>query len=242
MRLRLIFLVGILTAVLILICMSTVNGSPSPKKRGGSSGSKSKGSSSSSGSSGSRTSWFGGKKKGSSSGKSPGSTGYKPSKSGISKKSFSNGKKWKKALAFGAGAYIGAKVIKKIGKAFKPKIFFFGGRDYDFDEWRGFSRIDGWLCRSDRDCEWMDRNLGCDDREFSINVVNAPWPWKAELVGRCGCEDGYWFDRDNGSCNQYDAGLIGKIAGWLIGVIVVVVIVGLCLCCCCVFFVMKMLR
>ena len=114
MRLRLIFLVGILTAVLILICMSTVNGSPSPKKRGGSSGSKSKGSSSSSGSSGSRTSWFGGKKKGSSSGKSPGSTGYKPSKSGISKKSFSNGKKWKKALAFGAGAYIGAKVIKKV--------------------------------------------------------------------------------------------------------------------------------
>jgi len=88
----------------------------------------------------------------------------------------------------------------------------------------------------------MDRNLGCDDREFSINLVNAPWPWKAELVGRCGCEDGYWFDRDNGSCNQYDAGLIGKIAGWLIGVIVVVVIVGLCLCCCCVFFVMKMLR
>ena len=114
MRLRLIFLVGILTAVLILICSSTVNGSPSPKKRGGSSGSKSKGSSSSSGSSGSRTPWFGGKKKGSSSGKSPGSTGYKPSKSGISKKSFSNGKKWKKALAFGAGAYIGAKVIKKV--------------------------------------------------------------------------------------------------------------------------------
>ena len=61
----------------------------------------------------------------------------------------------------------------QIGKAFKPKIFFFGGRDYDFDEWRGFSKIDGWLCRSDRDCEWMDRNLGCDDREFSINVVNV---------------------------------------------------------------------
>ena len=121
MRLRLIFLVGVLTASVILLCTSTVKGSPSPKKRGGSSGSKSSGKSSSSGSSsGTRTSWFGGKKTGSSSGKSPGSFGggYKPSKSGISKKSFSNGKKWKKALAFGAGAYIGAKVLKKVNISF----------------------------------------------------------------------------------------------------------------------------
>ena len=125
MRPRLIFLVGILTASVILLCTSTVKGSPSPKKRGGSSGSKPSGSSSSSGSrSGTRTSWFGGKKTSSSSGKSPGSFGggYKPSKSGISKKSFSNGKKWKKALAFGAGAYIGAKVLKKVNISFALSI------------------------------------------------------------------------------------------------------------------------
>lgn len=240
-----ILFVGLITVTTILLCTSTVNGSPSPKKRGGSSGSSGS-KSSSSGTSGSRpsSSWFGGSKKKSSFGKSPGSFGggYKPSKSGISKKSFSNGKKWKKALAFGAGAYIGAKVLKKIGKAFKPKIFHFGGRDYDYNQWYGYSRIDGWVCRNDRDCEWIDQNLGCDDREFSINLINAPWPWKAELVGRCSCEDGFFFDQNNGSCNRFDEGLFRAIAGWLIGVIVVVVLVGLCLCCCCVFCVIKMLR
>merc|ERR1712113_6185 len=71
---------------------------------------------------------------------------------------------------------------KKVATAFKPRIFYFGGRDYDYNDWYGYSRIDGWVCRSDRDCEWIDQNLGCDDREFSINLVNAPWPWKVSLL------------------------------------------------------------
>ena len=45
--------------------------------------------------------------------------------------------------------------------------------NYNYNQWYGYSRIDGWLCRSDRDCEWIDQNLGCDDREFSVNVVNV---------------------------------------------------------------------
>ena len=111
MRINLIFLVGVIsiTAILLFTFIQDAQGSPSPKKRKGSSSSGS----SSSGSSSTR--WAGSKSSSSSGGKKWfGGGGYKPSKSGISKKSFSSGKKWKKALAFGAGAYIGAKVLKKV--------------------------------------------------------------------------------------------------------------------------------
>ena len=117
MRISLILLVGAfaVTAILLFSSIQDVKGSPSPKKRkGGSSGSSSSGSRAS-------TSWSGSKPKSSKPKSSSGgffgskkSKGYKPSKKGISKKSFSSGKKWKKALAFGAGVYIGAKVLKKV--------------------------------------------------------------------------------------------------------------------------------
>ena len=59
----------------------------------------------------------------------------------------------------------------QIKKSFKP--FRFGGRDYDYDEWDQYARIDGWVCRNDRDCSWLDPRLGCNDYEFSINLINV---------------------------------------------------------------------
>ena len=35
----------------------------------------------------------------------------------------------------------------QIKKSCKP--FRFGGRDYDYDEWDQYDRIDGWVCRND---------------------------------------------------------------------------------------------
>jgi len=237
MRVILILLLSalVVAGILLLTSVQEVNGSPSPKKRKGSSSSSSSSSSSasspsrpSSSSSGgskskSRGSFFGGGKK------------YKPKDSKVSKKSFAK-KHWKKALAFGAGAYVGYKVAKLIKKGFKPNLFSFGGRNYDFDEWDRYARIDGWVCRNDRDCTWMDPNLGCDDRKFAITLINAPWPWKTELRGRCACEDGYFFD--NGSCESSNLGLAG-LALWIIAVIVVAIIAGCCCCCCCVCYFMK---
>ena len=60
---------------------------------------------------------------------------------------------------------------------FKPSVFYYGNYDYDhpytFDDWNRNAQLDGWVCRSDRDCEWIDPFLGCDDREFQLNRVQV---------------------------------------------------------------------
>ena len=50
--------------------------------------------------------------------------------------------------------------------------------DYDnnvnfFEEWDRNAQIDGWVCRADVDCEWIDVNLGCDDYEFNIKDIQV---------------------------------------------------------------------
>ena len=54
-------------------------------------------------------------------------------------------------------------------------MFYYRGYDYDnpytFDEWNRNAQIDGWVCRSDLDCEWIDPDLGCDDRQFELSSV-----------------------------------------------------------------------
>ena len=64
---------------------------------------------------------------------------------------------------------------------------------------------------------------------MSIPHINfkGDWPWKADLKGRCSCENGFWFDQTTGSCT-------GGMAGWLVGVIVVAVLIGVFCCCFCV--------
>ena len=44
---------------------------------------------------------------------------------------------------------------------------------YTFDAWDRNARIDGWVCRTDRDCQWIDPNLECDDRQFTIGQVRV---------------------------------------------------------------------
>ena len=106
----------IVTVVLLLSDITGIKGNPSPKKRKPSSSSTSDSSSNArpaSGSSGSRynpTNW-----------KNPiKSKPHKP-KSSISKKPFSK-KNFKKALAFGAGAYISYKISKKVSKKVRRYI------------------------------------------------------------------------------------------------------------------------
>jgi len=139
-------------------------------------------------------------------------------------------KNWKKAVAFGAGAYVGHKVAKNVHKLFRPNIFDYNGVQYDFDTWDRNARVDGWVCRSDNDCNWLDPQLECDDREFTITEIKGVWPWKAELRGRCACRDNFVFDSENGTCNN-----IGW-ATWilvLLGVFLIFVIIGVAVCCCC---------
>ena len=59
-------------------------------------------------------------------------------------------------------------MIFQIKKKFTKGIFKFTGVDYDFDDWDRNAQIDGWVCRNDADCTWIDENLGCDDRDFNL--------------------------------------------------------------------------
>ena len=44
---------------------------------------------------------------------------------------------------------------------------------YSFDDWNRNTHVDGWVCRNDVDCVWIDSNLGCDDREFDLNKIQV---------------------------------------------------------------------
>ena len=235
-----IFLVSALTVAGILVFTSIQEVSTSPRGRGGGrrrgggsrgGGSRSGGSRGGSNRGGSsRFGGGGGSRGGSSRGGSSrgggirggasryGSGSYRP-KGGKSTKSFA-AKHWKKAAAFGAGAYVGHKISKVIETSFSPDLWNYEGYDEPFvyTEWDRYARIDGWVCRSENDCTWIDRNLGCDDREFDMNSISANWPFKDSLEGRCTCENGFWFDINTGSCI-----IAGKVA-WLIAVIVMAVI------------------
>ena len=243
MRLRLLFFLFLIFCVVLVLFTETAQGSPSPKKRKGSSGSVSKGSSSK----GSNSVSSGSKKTSSSNKKSykpykskaskTNKKSYKPYKSKASKKKF--GKNVKKAAAVGVGLYVGSKVAKKLGKAFVKGIF----PDYSFEQWRILANKDGWLCRNDRDCSWIDRNLGCDDRGFKISMAKNGWPWRAQLAGQCACADGFVFDKDEGSCVPDLSGLGGLLAlgAGMIALVVIMSLVGCCCCCGIVFLIIKKL-
>ena len=49
----------------------------------------------------------------------------------------------------------------------------------DFDDWNDAALVDGWVCRNDADCTWIDERLGCNDYEFessTIRVTDKNWP------------------------------------------------------------------
>ena len=62
----------------------------------------------------------------------------------------------------------------KIGKKFNKGLKF-GDSDFDFDDWDREARVDGWICRNDQDCNWIDDHLACDDRDFSSSRLNVSY-------------------------------------------------------------------
>lgn len=53
---------------------------------------------------------------------------------------------------------------------------------YSFDAWDRNARKDGWVCRSDEDCEWLDPHLGCDDNEFEMRNVQVYWCFRTYVI------------------------------------------------------------
>ena len=224
MKLRLLFYICLLFAVALVLFTENTLGSPSPKQVGSSGGSRSGllvGKSTKKKTKKTVKKILKKSKKKAKRAKKAKPLFYKP-KSSISKMSFA--KNTVKAVSFYAGAKIGAKIIKKLTKSFVKGIFLFNNIEYNVDQWLGFAKKDGWLCRNDTDCTWIDRNLGCDDRKFKTTKVFAAWPWKTQLRGYCTCRYGFDFSKDKGSCNEIKF----NMAAWLIALIIVLAI-GVCI-------------
>ena len=105
--------------------------------------------------------------RGSSFGGSRGKGGFGGSSSGKSK-SFST---LKKVAVVGAVAYGGYK-LGQLSTRFDGSYNNFNP-GYNFNQWKTWRAADGFLCRNDNDCNWLDRNLECErvrDFGWSINV------------------------------------------------------------------------
>jgi hypothetical protein len=67
-------------------------------------------------------------------------------------------------LVPGAVAYGGYQIGKLSGR--------FGsygyGRGWGFNDWNRWREIDGFMCRDDNDCKWIDERLFCQDYEFDF--------------------------------------------------------------------------
>ena len=66
-----------------------------------------------------------------------------------------------------------------------PWTSIYDDEPYPFDDWDRNAKIDGWVCRADEDCEWIDPHLGCDDNEFkmsSIQVYYLVWYMNAKSI------------------------------------------------------------
>ena len=44
----------------------------------------------------------------------------------------------------------------------------YGGHQYGFNDWNRWREIDGFMCRDSNDCNWIDRNLYCQDYELDF--------------------------------------------------------------------------
>merc|ERR1711971_357954 len=195
--------------------------------RGGSRGSSSRG-----------TSYGGGStRRGSSSsssrGSSFGSTSYKKSKK---QKAIST---LKKAAVVGAVAY-GAYQIGKMTSRFGSYGWGNNYPGYNFNTWNTWRKADGFLCRNDNDCTWLDNDLECQKvRDFGWSI-NSGWFGGEKPIGECSCDDGFEWDDDDLECEVRGWGRGAAYFGMgIIGFIIFILIAACCCCGICCFAVKK---
>lgn len=72
----------------------------------------------------------------------------------------------KKAAVIGVTAYGSYKIGKLAGRF--SGYGHHGGFGYGFNDWNRWRAQDGFLCRDSNDCQWIDRNLYCQDYELDF--------------------------------------------------------------------------
>ena len=65
--------------------------------------------------------------------------------------------------------------LKHISKAIEPSfnlrypnLVFNNGTPFTFKTWKQIANLDGWVCRSHKDCDWISRELYCDAKSFNV--------------------------------------------------------------------------
>ena len=101
--------------------------------------------------------------------------------------------------------------LKHISKAIEPSFnlrypnsVFNNGTPFTFNAWKQLANLDGWVCRSHKDCNWISHELYCDTKSFDVAEVKASWPWKLHLGGNCKCPSQWSFDEVTGDCYNSD--------------------------------------
>jgi len=131
-------------------------------------------------------------------------------------------KRLKQAALIGAGAYVGYK-LGKLKEKFSSRKWGGGysssssshhisissgssiGRRprYEFNDWNSWREADGFLCRSNDDCRWVDQNLNCEDYELDFSPARG---WfggdTVSIRGECTCEEGYTWNENQLSCDR----------------------------------------
>jgi len=231
----LILILGVILAITIMTFIDQSDASPAPEPKRRKSGGSRKSSSG--------TSWWGGSNKQKNSGY--GNSGY--GNSGYGNSGYANNYKpkkksktkstLKKAAVIGATAY-GAYQLGKLSTRFSGygNGYGYGGRHYGYREWNNWREIDGFMCRNNKDCDWVDPRLYCQDYELKFQPSNL---WfggdAAAIVGECACPHGMnWNDYELECRTNFFSGTS------LIIVVVIALLIGLCCCCGCLFMARKM--
>ena len=157
----------------------------------------------------------------------------RPSSSSASRPSSSSKlkSKLKKAAVVGVGVYAGYKVAKLEKKFSQPGF----GNSYKFNDWNDWREADGFLCRSNKDCQWIDDKLNCEDYELDFTPL-AGWFGgdTISIRGECTCEQGlFWNDNDLSCDRPHPISGIGAIVGIAIAIFIML------FCCCGVCFLVK---
>lgn len=139
----------------------------------------------------------------------------------------------KKAAVIGAVAYGGYQIGKLTGK-----FGSWGSRgSWGFNDWNKWREIDGFMCRDDNDCKWIDQKLDCQDYELDF-TPSALWFGGdiARIVGECSCPPNTVWNESELQC---DSNLFLGLTTTILTVVIVLAVLFTFCCCICGFLICR---
>ena len=116
-------------------------------------------------------------------------------------------------------------------KANKKFLSWSHGGDWEFEDWNSWRLEDGMLCRSDRDCAWLEVNLLC--QQYQLDFSPSP-VWFggdfASIVGTCQCRQGLVWTNSELLCEAASWSPVFISLFCLIPVVALTILCAVCFC------------